>query len=127
MSGEDGHTFTSADLMKAFRGYAIREQEDGHAVGFIRNGCYGMRKASHQLVAGGVPQKTFCEVCFGSRLRSDTLKGETTRGESRTTNRRAAPAPPRKIFYYKTRPQFAETHLLAWVESIRCLLLTPNV
>jgi hypothetical protein len=28
MSGDDGHTFTSADLMKAFRGYAVREQED---------------------------------------------------------------------------------------------------
>jgi hypothetical protein len=28
MGGEDGHTFTSADLMTAFIGYAVREQED---------------------------------------------------------------------------------------------------
>ena len=28
MGGDEGYTFTSADLMKAFRGYAIREQED---------------------------------------------------------------------------------------------------
>ena len=27
-------------------------------VGFIRNGCFGGRKAGNQLVAGGVPQKT---------------------------------------------------------------------
>ena len=58
MSGEDGHTFTSADLMKAFSSYAVREQEDGYTVGFIRNGCFGRRKAGNPLVAGGVPQKT---------------------------------------------------------------------
>ncbi len=39
------HTFTSADLMKAFRVYAAREQEDGHTVGLIRYGRYGRRKA----------------------------------------------------------------------------------
>jgi hypothetical protein len=50
MSGVDGHTFTSARPMKAFRGYAVREQEDGHAVGFIRNGRYGRRKAGNPLV-----------------------------------------------------------------------------
>ena len=41
MGGDEGYTFTSADLMKAFRGYAVREQEDGHTVGFIRNGRFG--------------------------------------------------------------------------------------
>ena len=41
MSGDDGHTFTSARLMKAFRDYPVCEQEDGRAVGFIRNGLYG--------------------------------------------------------------------------------------
>ena len=58
MSGEDGHTFTSARPMKAFRDCAVREQDDGHTVGFIRNGCFGGRKVGNQLVAGGVPQKT---------------------------------------------------------------------
>ena len=58
MSGDDGYTFTSARSMKAFRGYAVREQEDGHTVGFIRNGCFGRQKAGNPLVAGGVPQKT---------------------------------------------------------------------
>jgi hypothetical protein len=56
-------------------------------------------------------KRLFYEVCFGSRLRSDTLKGETTRGESRTTNRRATPAPPHKILYYKTRPPFTTLYL----------------
>jgi hypothetical protein len=28
MSGNDGHTFTSARSVKAFRGYAVCEQED---------------------------------------------------------------------------------------------------
>jgi len=58
MSGDDGHTFTSADLMTAFIGYAVREQENGHTVDFIRNGCFGGQKAGNPLVAGGVPQKT---------------------------------------------------------------------
>ena len=31
--------------MRAVRGYAVREQEDDHTVGFIRNGCFGGRKA----------------------------------------------------------------------------------
>lgn len=31
MSRDDGHTFTSARPMKAFRGYAVCEQEDGYA------------------------------------------------------------------------------------------------
>ena len=48
MSGDDGHTFTSARPMKAFRGYAVCEQEDGHVVGFIRNGRYGRRKAGNR-------------------------------------------------------------------------------
>ena len=58
MSGDDVHTFTSARPMKAFRDYAVCEQEDDHAMGFIRNGRYGRRKAGNPLVAGGVPQKT---------------------------------------------------------------------
>jgi len=58
MSGDDVHTFTSAHPMKAFRGYAVCEQEDGHDVGLIRYGRYGRRKAGNPLVAGGVPQKT---------------------------------------------------------------------
>ncbi len=57
MSGDDGHTFTSADLMKAFSGCAVHEQEDGHTVGFIRNGCWGAE--SRQSVGSRcVPQKT---------------------------------------------------------------------
>ena len=64
MSGEDGHTFTSADLMKAIRGYAVCEQEDGHTVGFIRNGCFGGQKAGSQLMAGSVPQKTVLRSVF---------------------------------------------------------------
>jgi hypothetical protein len=55
MSGDDGHTFTSAPPMKAFRGYAVREQEDGHAVGFIRNGRSGRRKAGNPLVGWHIP------------------------------------------------------------------------
>ncbi len=30
--------------MKAFRGYPVSEQEDGHTEGFIRNGCFGVGK-----------------------------------------------------------------------------------
>lgn len=103
MSGDEGHTFTSADLTKASRGYAIREQDDGHAVGFIRNGRFGGRKAGNPLVAGGVPQKTVYEVCFGSRFRSDAQEGK--RREVRAERRVGGQAPPRKILYYKTRPQ----------------------
>jgi len=70
-------------------------------MGLVRNGCWGGRKAGNQLVAGGVPQKLFYEVCFGSRLRSDALKGETTRGGSR---RRIGGQPqPRPAKYYITR------------------------
>ena len=50
MSGDDGHTFTSARPMKAFRDYPVCEQEDGRAVGFIRNGRYGRRKAGSRAV-----------------------------------------------------------------------------
>ena len=55
MNGDDGHTFTSARPMKAFRGYAVCEQEDGHAVGFIRNSRYGRRKACNSLVGWHIP------------------------------------------------------------------------
>ena len=51
MSGDDGHTFTSARPMKAFRDYPVCEQEDAHAVGFIRNGRFGGAK-SRQSVGG---------------------------------------------------------------------------
>lgn len=108
MSGDEGHTFTSVRPMKAFRGYAVREQEGGQVADFIRNGCFGGRKAGNQLIAGGVPQKTVYEVCFGSGLRSDALKGEMTRGESQTPNRQAASALPRKMLYYKTRPHLLQ-------------------
>ena len=64
MGGDEGYTFTSADLMKAFRGYAVREQEDGHTVGFIRNGCFGGQKAGNQLMAGSDPQKTVLRSVF---------------------------------------------------------------
>ena len=64
MRGEDGHTFTSARPMKAFRGYAVREQEDSHTGGFIRNGCFGGQKAGSQLMAGSVPQKTVLRSVF---------------------------------------------------------------
>ena len=75
MSGEDGHTFTSAHPMKAFRGYAVREQEDGHTVGFIRNGCFGVGKLAIRWEQVAFHKRLFYEVCFGSRLRSDALKG----------------------------------------------------
>jgi hypothetical protein len=78
--------------MKAFRGYAVCEQDDGHTVGFIRNGCFGGGgKSAIRWKQVAFHKRLFYEVCFGSRLRSDTLKGETTRGGSRMTNRQAAP------------------------------------
>lgn len=72
MSGEDGHTFTSADLMKALRDYAVCEQEDGYAVGFIRNSRYGRGRAGNPLVAGGVPQKAFFMKCVSGLVFGQT-------------------------------------------------------
>ncbi len=50
MSGEDGHTFTSTDLMKAFRGNAIREQEDATLWALFGMAVLGGRKAGNPLV-----------------------------------------------------------------------------
>ena len=64
MGGEDGHTFTSAHPMKAFRGYALREQEDGHAVGFIQNGRYGRHsRQSHREMLDWKARPTLCFRC----------------------------------------------------------------